>query len=311
MKLLQNTTYDTVLTHGTVAAIGNFDGIHRGHQALLSSVRALATQLNIPMLVIVFEPQTREYFLKEHSPPRLTSLRKKLQIFKQCGVDYVCCLRFDRHMAQMSAEEFAHSLIFSRLQVKHLFVGSDFRFGCDRRGDMALLQDIGRSFQAHIASYPDFLLDDQRVSSTLVREALQADRLDEAAHLMGRAFTLCGRVMHGDGRARAWGIPTANIKVVQSALPIKGVFFVRVIHQDGKLFQGIANIGRRPTFEGTKAVLEVHLLEFSGSLYGQRLEVIFLHKLRDEIAFSSIDHLVAQIHTDIAAAKEYFLRRHL
>lgn len=306
MKLLHHKAYDTVLPQGTVAAIGNFDGIHRGHQALLSAVRARATELNIPMLVIVFEPQTREYFLKEQSPPRITSLRKKLQIFSQFGVDYVCCLRFNRQMAKMSAEEFAHSVIFSRLQVKYLFVGSDFRFGCDRVGDVSLLQQIGHSFQAQVVSYPDFLVDQHRVSSTRVRQALQADHLDEAAHLLGRPFTMCGRVIYGDGRARAWGIPTANIKVTQGALPLNGVFFVHVIHRDGTISQGIANIGRRPTFEGTKAVLEVHLLGFSGSLYGQRIDVLFLQKLRDEIAFSSQDKLVNQIYADLEAAKNYF-----
>ncbi len=306
MKLLHNRAYDTVLTQGTVAAIGNFDGVHRGHQALLSAVRARASELNIPMLVIVFEPQTREYFLKQKSPARLTPLRKKLHIFSQFGVDYVCCLRFNRQMAKMSAEEFAQSVIFSRLQVKYLFVGSDFRFGCDRVGDVSLLQQIGHPFQAQVISYPDFLVDQHRVSSTLVRQALQAARLDVAAQLLGRPFTMCGRVIYGDGRARAWGIPTANIKLKQGTLPLNGVFFVHVIHGNGIVSQGIANVGRRPTFEGTKAVLEVHILEFSGSLYGQRIDVLFLQKLRDEIAFSSKDKLVSQIYADLEAAKNYF-----
>jgi len=309
MKLLHHPAEETAIKQGSVAAIGNFDGVHRGHQALLTTMRTLATRMNLPMVVVVFEPQTREYFLKEKSPPRLTSLRKKLQIFQQFGVDYVYCLRFNQQMAQMSAETFAREVLFTQLQVKHLFVGQDFRFGCDRLGDVALLQRVCQSYQAEVALYPDFLLDQQRVSSTLVRQALQAHRLDEAAHLLGRPYTLCGRVMYGDGRAREWGTPTANLKLMQRTLPVKGVFSVDITTENGRVYQGVANLGYRPTFGGTKAVLEVHLFEFSGSLYGQRLEVTFLHQLRDEIKFATIEALIAQIHADIAAAKDYFKGR--
>lgn len=306
MKLLHHGANDPALRLGTVAAIGNFDGVHRGHQALLTAMRVLASQQNLPILVMVFEPQTREFFLKDHAPPRLTSLRKKLQILKQFGVDYVCCLRFNSYLAQMSAIEFAQSIIFSQLHVKHLYVGKDFRFGCDRLGDGALLQEIAQSHQAQVEIYPDVALDQHRVSSTLVRQALHQGHLAEAERLLGRPFGVCGRVMYGDARARDWGVPTANIKVSQRALPVKGVFVVRVILQDGQDYQGVANIGCRPTLDGHKNLLEVHLFHFSGSLYGKRLEVFFLHKLRDEVTFSSKEKLIAQIHADVAAAKAYF-----
>ena len=310
MKLLRGAA-DPALHGATAAVIGNFDGVHHGHQTLLTAVRSLATEANLPLLVIVFEPQTREFFLKDQSPPRLTSLRKKLQIFEQFGVDFVCCLRFNQNIARMSATEFAQLVIFSQLKVKHLFVGNDFRFGCDRLGDGALLQSIAQSYQAQVTIYPDVVLDRERVSSTKVRQILQAGNLQEAESLLGRPFTLCGRVMHGDAQARIWGIPTANIKLNRGPLPLHGVFFVRVAQKNGETLQGIANIGCRPTLDGKKNLLEIHLLNFSGSLYGQRLEVVFLQKLRDERRFPSKEMLIEQIHADVAAAKTYFNMRRI
>jgi riboflavin kinase/FMN adenylyltransferase len=308
MKLLREATYPAV-QQGTVAVIGNFDGVHRGHQTLLSAVKTLALKIGLPLLAIVFEPQTREFFLKNHSPVRLTSLRKKIQIFSQFGVDLVCCLKFNQEIAQMSAVEFAQCVIFSKLHVKHLLIGNDFRFGCDRLGDGALLQTIAPSYQAQITIYPDVMVDQNRVSSTLVREALQAGRLQEAEHLLGRPFSICGRVIHGDAQARIWGIPTANIKLPQHRrLPLHGVFLVRV-NLDNNVYQGVANIGCRPTLDGQKNLLEIHLLHFSGSLYGQRLEVFFLEKIRDELRFSSKEELIAQIHQDVAFAENFFKLR--
>ena len=309
MKLLRHSAADPALQKGTAAVIGNFDGVHRGHQTLLTAVRNLATETGLPMLVIVFEPQTREFFLKEHAPPRLTPLRKKLQIFKQFGVDFACCLRFNQHIAQMSALEFAQSVIFSQLKVKHLMIGDDFRFGCDRLGDGALLQTIASSYQAEVNIYPDVVLEQHRVSSTLVRQALQAGRLQDAENMLGRPFSICGRVIYGDGQARIWGVPTANIKLTQRPLPLHGVFVVNVMLPNGVFFQGVANMGCRPTLDGKKNMLEIHLFDFSGSLYGQQLEVIFLHKLRDEQRFTSKEALVAQIYADVEAAKTYFKTR--
>lgn len=305
MKLLHYGTADLSGLDGTAAVIGNFDGVHRGHQALLTAVTTLAKQEHLALLVIVFEPQTREFFLKEQSPPRLTPLRKKLEIFAQFGVDYVCCLRFNQNIAKMSAVEFAQSIIFSQLKVKHLFIGADFRFGCDRLGDGVLLQTLGRAHQAKVTIYPDVILAERRVSSTLIRQALQAGHLHEAEELLGRPFSLCGRVIYGDAQARLWGIPTANVKLSRP-LPLHGVFCVRVLVNNQQVYQGVANIGCRPTLDGQKNLLEIHLFEFSGSLYGQRIEVFFLHKLRNEQRFSSKESLIAQIHADVAAAKAYF-----
>lgn len=306
MKLLHLKADVPVLQAGTAAVIGNFDGVHRGHQALLTALRNMASQAKLPMLVIVFEPQTREYFLKEQSPPRLTSLRKKLQIFQQFDVNYVCCLRFNHHVASMSAVEFAEKIIFSRLKVKHLYVGKDFRFGHDRLGDAHLLQKIGQTHQAQVTVAADVILDHNRVSSTLIRQALQAGHLQEAERWLGRTFSICGRVIYGDAQARIWGIPTANIKLSKRPLPVYGVFFVKVKLPDNSVWFGVANVGCRPTLDGQKNLLEIHIFNFSGSLYGERLEVFFLHKLRNEQKFASKDELIAQIHADVAAARAYF-----
>ena len=309
MKLLHLKSNAPILQNGSAAVIGNFDGVHRGHQALLAAVREYATKNNLPILVIVFEPQAREFFLKEQSPPRLTTLRKKLQIFKQFNVDYVCCLRFNQTIAQMNAVEFAKQIIFSQLYVKHLFVGHDFRFGCDRLGDTQLLQKIASIYQAQITQYPDVLLDQNRVSSTLIRQALQAGHLQEAERWLGRPFSLCGRVIYGDALARKWGIPTANINLSKRPLPIQGVFCVEVKLSDNTCYLGVANMGCRPTLDGQKNLLEIHLFNFSGSLYGQRLEVFFLQKLREEKRFVSKEQLIEQIHADVEMAKNYFNNR--
>lgn len=305
MILLRHDVTDPSLQKGTAAVIGNFDGVHRGHQALFAAVKALAIQAGLPIVVIVFEPQTREFFLKKQAPPRITSLRKKLLIFKQLGADFVYCVHFNQRIAQMSAQEFAQSVIFSKLHVKYLFVGNDFRFGCDRLGDGLFLQNLAQSYHAQVEIYPDVMLDHCKLSSTLVRQALQVADLREVERLLGRPFSLCGRVMYGDAQARQWGIPTANIKLPRKPLPVQGVFCVRVLHNETN-YQGVANIGCRPTLDGMKNLLEIHLFDFHGSLYGQRLEVFFLHKLRDEQRFSSKEALIAQIHADVKAAQAYF-----
>ncbi len=305
MKLLHGFQRIPEIRGGTVATIGNFDGVHRGHQALLAAVREQASRMQLPMLVMLFEPQPGEYFHKNGTPPRLSSLRDKVSLLHQCGVDYVWCLKFDQYLASMSAFEFADGFIFSLLQAKYLLIGEDFRFGRDRKGDVGLLNDLGNQRSCIIKAFPDFFIDTQRVSSTNIRQALHEGKLDYAAKLLGRTYSMSGRVIHGAGRGRQWGIPTANIGVHHKTLPLKGVFCVSVKRKGKPLLAGVANIGCRPTIDGAKNSLEIHLFDFNESLYGEILEVYFLHKIRDEIKFSSVDELIAQIHKDIIAAKEY------
>lgn len=305
MKLLHGFQPIPEIAGGTVATIGNFDGVHRGHQALLNAARIQASSMKLPMLAMLFEPQPSEYFHCHGAPARLSSLRDKVSLLFQCGADYVWCLKFDQYLASMTANQFADRFIFSLLQAKYLLIGEDFRFGHDRLGDVGLLNELGQQQSCTVKIFPDFFIDTQRVSSTKIRQALHEGKLDYAAKLLGRNYSMSGRVIHGAGRGRQWGIPTANISMHHKALPLNGVFFVKVKRKGKPLLSGVANIGCRPTIDGTKNSLEVHLFDFDESLYGEVLEVYFLHKLRDEIKFSSVEELVSQIHKDIAGAQVY------
>ncbi|MBA3535573.1 MAG: bifunctional riboflavin kinase/FAD synthetase [Tatlockia sp.] len=288
--------------------MGNFDGVHLGHQALLKTLRSEATRLQLPLVVLLFEPQPAEYFRPQQAPARLTSLREKLAVLKFSKVDYVYCLKFNEALALMSAQTFAENYFFSLLNSKYLLIGEDFRFGQGRLGDVSLLQKLGANYGCTVQTFPDFSINNKRVSSTNIRDALAQGELQAASELLGRTFSLCGRVVKGDGRGRQWGIPTANLAMHRLKLPLKGVFCVQV-RTKGKLFKGVANLGSRPTVDGSKNILEINLFDFDESLYGEMLEVFFLHKLRNEVKFSSVDALIAQIHDDVARARAEFVSR--
>ena len=306
MKLLRGLTRLSDFSKGTVATIGNFDGVHKGHQELLASLRKEADRLHLPLVVLLFEPQPAEFFRAEQAPSRLTSLREKLAMLKRSQVDYVLCLKFNQTLALMSPEQFANHYFFSLLQVNYLLIGSDFRFGFKRQGDVQCLKKMGTKAGCIVETFPDFSLANQRVSSTKIRDALSEGQLELAHEFLGRTFSLCGRVIRGDGRGKQWGIPTANLTMHRLNLPLKGVFCVKVKRAEGKWHLGVANLGSRPTVDGTKNILEIHLFDFAENIYGEMLQVFFLHKLRDEIKFSSIDTLLIQIKQDITAAKIHF-----
>ena len=303
MKLLHGEEPIIECRTGCVVTIGNFDGVHRGHQALLALLRQKALQMQLPMVVLLFEPQPGEYFHRENAPTRLYRLREKLTALHQCGVDYVYCLKFNKQLANMPPEEFAQRFIFSSINAKYVLLGNDFRFGRDRRGDLSTLRELASERGVVVETCSDFCIDDARVSSTQIRQALHLGQLEQASTLLGRTYSLSGRVMHGQGLGRQLGFPTANISVHRRALPLSGVFCVTVKRQTAML-TGVANIGTRPTVNGRQQVLEIHLFDFNESLYGERLEVFFLRKLRDEVKFSSVDALTAQIQADIMAARE-------
>jgi riboflavin kinase/FMN adenylyltransferase len=288
---------------GCVATIGNFDGVHRGHQAILARLRERADELGVPSCVVIFEPQPREFFGPDTAPPRLTRLRDKLALFAAAGVDRVLCLSFNRRLRELSAAEFVHTVLVQGLGVQHLEVGDDFRFGCDRAGDFAFLQQaaVVEGFTLEAASTVE--IDGLRVSSTRVRESLAAADFPLAERLLGRPFQISGRVLHGQKLARQFGTPTANVQLKRRRVPLTGVYLVTV-ELDGKPWPGVANIGVRPTVQGDgSAHLEVHLLDFVGDLYGRRLTVAFHHKLRDEQRFASLEALKTAIHADVAAAR--------
>ena len=306
MKLVRCFQQLSELSGGTVTTIGNFDGVHLGHQALLSMLRSEATRRQLPLVVMLFEPQPGEYFHGQEAPVRLSSLREKLQALRQCGVDYVFCVKFDDKLASMSAVEFAERYIFSALNAKFLLIGEDFRFGRDRLGDVALLTELGHKLSCVVQKFPDFYINKQRVSSTKIRQALHSGALESSSTFLGRVYSMCGRVVYGAGLGRQWGVPTANINLNRSTLPLQGVFCVRVKQEGKPLLSGVANIGCRPTVDGSRNVLEIHLLDVDVSLYGEMLQVFFLHKLRNEIKFSSVDELKAKIYNDIVEAKSWF-----
>ena len=293
---------------GCVATIGNFDGVHRGHQAILQRLRERAAELQLPSCVVIFEPQPREFFAPDNAPVRLSRLRDKLELLAAAGVDRVLCLAFNRRLRELSAADFVRTVLVEGLGVQHLEVGDDFRFGCDRAGDFSFLEQAGRQFGFSVEDAITIELDGERVSSTRVRNAAQVADFALAEQLLGRPFSISGRVLHGQKLGRQLGTPTANVQLKRRRAPLNGVYLVSV-ELDGRVQPGVANIGMRPTVAGDgRAHLEVHLLDFAGDLYGRRLTVVFHQKLRDEQRFASLEALKAAIDADIASARAYWQR---
>jgi riboflavin kinase/FMN adenylyltransferase len=295
---------------GCVATIGNFDGVHLGHKAVLDQLAAVARAIGLPALVMIFEPQPQEYFAPDRAPARLTRLREKLRALNTDAVDRVLCVRFDARFSQLSASDFVERVLVGGLGVRHVAVGDDFRFGHARRGDFEFLAAAGRRLGFAVVRRDTLLLDGERVSSTRVREALEQGDLAGARRLLGYDFAMHGRVAHGDKRGRQLGFPTANIYLHRKAVPLRGVFAVQVDGVAPQPLPGVANVGVRPTVGGLRMpILEVHLLDFSGDIYGRHVRVDFLTRLRDERRFESLEHLQAQILRDVEHSREFF-RRH-
>jgi len=291
---------------GCVATIGNFDGVHRGHRAVLAGLARRARELGLPACVITFEPLPHEYFRPSEAPARLTRLREKLGLLRETGVDRVLLLRFDERLAAQPPQEFIGELLVGRLGVRHLVVGDDFRFGRDRAGDFALLCRAGAARGFGVESTSTYALDAARVSSTRIRSCLDAGDLPGAAELLGRPYRMEGRVMPGQQLGRQLGYRTANIALRRRRTPLSGVFAVTASGADGGPRAGMANLGTRPTVAGLRTLLEVHLFDVEIDLYGQHLCIEFLHKLRDERKFDSLDALQAAIAGDERAARAFF-----
>jgi len=291
--------------HGCVATIGNFDGVHLGHQTILRQLAAQSRLLGLPTVVITFEPQPLEYF-SACAPPRLMRLREKLLALADQGVDRTLCLIFDHRLAEMPAPLFIQDLLVAKLGVRYLVVGDDFRFGHKRAGDFAMLCDAGRQYGFQVTNTQSYILQGERVSSTRIRRALGHGELELAATLLGRSYSMCGRVAHGDKRGRTLGYPTANIHLHRRTTPLSGVYAVHFWGVSPQPLRGVANIGRRPTVLGTRDQLEVHLFDFQEDIYGCHVQVDFLHNLRPERRFDSLDALKRQIQCDSQQAKVYF-----
>lgn len=305
MQLIRGIHNIDTQTSGCVLTIGNFDGVHLGHQEVLNGLKQQAKALSLPSTVMTFEPQPQELFNGNEAPARLSRLRDKLSLLAQYGIERLLCVRFDSKFSAMSANDFVEQLLVKKLGVKFLVVGDDFRFGYKRQGDFEMLVAAGKKHGFDVVSTQSLKVSNHRVSSTLIREKLKSGDVEAAEAMLGHPFVISGRVRHGDKKGRTIGFPTANIALDRKVSPVQGVFAVEVT-LDGKAYQGVANIGKRPTVNGHRIQLEIHLFEFSGDIYGKCLDTRVLTKIRDEQKFDSFDLLKQQIERDVIAAKAYF-----
>ena len=289
-----------------VLAIGNFDGVHLGHAALLGQLSRAAQQMQLAPTILTFEPHPREFFAPASAPARLTTLREKLELLGEAGVSQTMVCPFNAAFAALSAEEFIGQVLCRGLQLRHLIIGDDFRFGRGRLGDFALLEAVGQRRGFGVEAMRSVTVDGERVSSSGVRQALAAGDMMHAARLLGRPYAMDGQVSHGDKLGRQLGFATANIRIKHNPLPMTGVFAVEVAGLGERLLPGVANLGIRPTVGGTRPLLEVHLFDFDRDIYDAHISVRFVHKLRDEQRFPNLDALKAQIAADAAAARAYF-----
>jgi riboflavin kinase / FMN adenylyltransferase len=306
MELIRG-LYDLREEHrNCVLTIGNFDGVHRGHQKVIQQLEAVGTELKRPVMVMIFEPQPLEFFSPEKAQARLTRLREKLIAFHQYGVERVLVVQFNQAFAALSPEQFIKDYLVSALQIKYLVVGDDFRFGHHREGDFSLLKQAGEANHFQVARMDTVLIENRRVSSTWVREALAQGDLNQAELLLGRPYSMCGRVAYGDQLGRKLGFPTANIYLHRHLSPVLGIYAVKVYGLADKPVLGVANVGNRPTVGGTRSLLEVYLFDFDKNIYGQYVRVDFLKRFRDEERYDSLDILKEQIAKDVVNARQFF-----
>ncbi|NRA23286.1 MAG: bifunctional riboflavin kinase/FAD synthetase [Oleispira sp.] len=322
MRLIRGLYNISSAFSGCVATIGNFDGVHLGHQAILQQLKKQGEQHQLSTVVMMFEPQPREFFAPDQAPARLANMSEKLQDLASFGIDYVLCLPFNQKLRSMSADQFIQTILIDGLQIRHLIVGDDFRFGCDRTGDYQLLQSVGEQAGFSVEDTKTFELDGERVSSTRVRECLTANDLAAANKLLGRPYRMSGRIGYGRQLGRTIGVPTANVILQRNKLPMTVVYAVKAIEitvaacnesqaldRDGNIiaWQGIANIGVKPTVAGTpEPSLEVHIFDIDENLYGKRLSIEFCQKIREEQKFNGLDELKTAIGNDMKVARDFF-----
>ena len=306
------------ITHGFYSpgmphavTIGNFDGLHLGHQAMLTRLLDVARARDLASGVLSFEPHPREFFAPAQAPARLSSLREKAEMLRGRGIDRLHVFRFNHAFSSLSADQFIEQVLVRTLQARYVLVGDDFRFGAKRAGDFSLLERAGKQFGFDTEFLPTVEVAGERSSSTAVRAALAAGELEHAARLLGRPYSISGRVVHGDKLGRDIGFPTANIQLKHNRPPLLGIFAVELYGLNGQPLPGVASLGVRPTVKGADAapVLEVHLFDFNADIYNRRVRVDFLHKLRDEEKYPDLPSLVAQIGRDVDNAKRFLAQR--
>jgi riboflavin kinase/FMN adenylyltransferase len=289
---------------GCVLTVGNYDGVHLGHQQMIGVLKTRAAELRTAATVLVFEPSSKEFIDPEGAPPRLTRWREKFVALAAQGVDRLVTLRFDEYMRAMTPESFVDDLIVAGLGTRHMVVGNDFRFGCNAVGTIESLRAAGAARGFGVEQIEPFVFDGVRVSSTAVRERLAQSDYAGARRLLGRPYRMLGRVIHGRELGRELGFPTANLRLMRRKPPVKGIMAARVFGIEPGPLTAVASLGTRPTVDGTDMLLEVHVFDFDGDLYGRELEVEFVAKLRDEIKFDSLDALKQQMKVDAAQARD-------
>lgn len=308
MSLIRDIDKSRLCNRESVVTIGSFDGVHIGHQAILQQVINKAKSLDSLAVAMTFEPQPQEYFAAETAPPRLMRLREKIEALLDFGIDLVVCLRFNDQLSSLTATEFVQDILVHGVNTRHLIVGDDFRFGCDRKGDFDALVTMGQDHGFSVQNTQTVEVESQRVSSTLVRQLLHKSDFDRVSKLLGRPFSINGKVTFGQQLGRELGFPTANVNLNRFRAPLTGVYAVWVDIEgiEGR-FKGAANVGVRPTIgDIEKPILEVHLLDFDRQIYGQRISVEFVNKIRDEQQFTSLEHLSDSISDDVLMIKQWF-----
>lgn len=283
--------------HGCVLTIGKFDGIHLGHQHILTRLLAKAKALTLPATAMIFEPQPEEFFAPDKCPARLSHWRDKYDQFAKLGIDRLLCVGFDSALANQSPEAFVKTVLVDGLGVRYLVVGDDFRFGKERAGDFAFLVDAGREFGFEVVNTQSFKLEDNRISSSIIRRHIEEGDFELAAQMLGRPYSISGKVVHGQKNGRTIGFPTANVPIKVKRCAVNGVFLTKITLSKG-VFWGMTNVGSRPTLNGKETRLEVHIFDFDSDLYGQRIEVEFVKRLRSEIKFPSFEALQKRISLD-------------
>lgn len=290
-----------------VATIGAFDGVHLGHQTLLRTLLHEGRERGLPTVVVCFEPLPREFFAPDAAPPRLMNFREKFCALRDLGIDRLLRINFDERFRSLGAEAFIQQVFVDGLGIRYLVAGDDLRFGAGREGDIDLLRSAGRVHGFTVADTPSVMRDGERVSSSRIRHALERAEFPLAGRLLGRPYSMAGKVVMGRQLGRTLGVPTANLELHRAKAPMSGVYAVEIDGIGARRHRGVANVGVRPTVgDRSKALLEVHIFDFDDHLYGRNIEVIFRHKIRDERKFDSLDELRSWIQSDIDASRQWF-----
>lgn len=306
MHLVRNSTsfpFEKV-SRGSIVTIGAFDGLHLGHQRLLETTLAKARSASVPAVVMSFEPTPKEFFAADCPPARLTRFREKFDGLAAAGIDLFFCPRFNASVRDMSAADFIRVFLAHTCNLRGLVIGDDFRFARRQEGDVDTLRRAARALDFEVEQVPSVIIDDERVSSTAIRQALAEGDLSKAKRFLGRAYRMSGRVIPGQKLGRSLGYPTANVNLHRRQSAVLGIFAVRVAGIAADPVDGVASVGTRPTFDGTRPLLEVHLFDFDGDLYGRYIHVDFVARLRDEVKFESAEALIEQMHADARDARE-------